>query len=394
MRGNDINLNVYIYENVCERRVVGYKRLILFFQKNNINITRNIQNVDYVVFFACGMKTDNTKEFIRAVLDDNKKIVIYGCAAQMLEIKETGQITLISLYEYDKLNAFFRANIKYQDIDIYKGQDSLKEKQYVFTDALKSWDPRLIMPKCEDVYSITISEGCSNNCSYCAIHFATGQLKSRGVVEIVEEMEEAIAKGYVNFRIQCENSGSYGMDIGSNLGCLLDALGQIEKNYSIDIPDLHPEGFVKNIDSIIRFMEKKNIYLIHLPIQSASQKILAAMNRNYNIKQVEKALDKLLLHFPEIHIGTDIIIGFPGEDDRDFAESFDFLKKYLFNPLYVHGYCDKEGTIANDLGKKVSDAVKENRIRKIYSEFEYVACYLNNYKVGIYDENINDKSTI
>lgn len=373
-------MRIYIEQNVCERRVIGYERLLLFMKKNDIDITRNKDKADFILFFACGMKTDNTKNYIAKVLESDTKLIVYGCAAKMLGLKQTEKLIPIHLYEYDKINEVFRAKIKYQDINIYKHKEKLLDKQYTFHNAIEFWDPRLIMPKCDDVYSITISEGCSNNCSYCAIHFATGELKSRKKEEIADEMKSAIASGYKYFRLQCENSGSYGTDIGSNLGELLDELSKIEEDYSIDIPDLHPQGLVENIDSILRFLSKKSVYLIHLPVQSGSQRILDAMNRKYNIDRVEECLHRLYKCFPEVHVGTDIIVGFPGEEDEDFQASFNFIRKFPFVPLYVHGYCDKEGTIANELENKVNDDIICERINLVYAEYDYAACYLNDYR--------------
>ena len=230
------------------------------------------------------------------------------------------------------------------------------------------------------MYSITISEGCSNNCSYCAIHFATGQLKSRPIQNIIDEMKNAIKNGYKYFRIQCENSGSYGTDIGSSIGDLLNQMSAIHDEFYIDLPDMHPYGFVNNLESILNFINKKKVYLLHLPLQSGSQRILNAMKRNYDIEAVKLCLAQLFHEHPDLRVGTDIIVGFPGEEEIDFLASFELLKSFPFSPIYIHGFCEKEGTSAFDLPNKVDDLTKIHRIKRMYSEFSHAACYLNDYR--------------
>ncbi len=372
-------MQVYIYQNVCERRVVGYRKLVIFLNKNNVKITDDLESADSVLFFSCGMKIDASFEYIRKIQSLQKKIIVYGCAGKMLGLIETEYLIPINLYEYDKLNTLFNAKFRYQDIDI----NSEEKEDYLdisFDNAMKSWDPRLYMPQCKDVYSITISEGCSNNCSYCAIHFATGELKSRSIESIVSDFKKAISEGYRLFRLQCENSGSYGNDNGNSIGELLDSLGNIEDDFAIDLPDLHPAGFVNNIDSIIRFMKKKKIYLMHLPVQSGSQKILELMNRNYDINDVKKCLRELFRHRPDFYVGTDIIVGFPGEKEDDFEDSMDLLNEFRLQPIYIHWYSEKKGTAAYYFKDKVDESVIQDRIRRMYDQFKYAACYLNNYR--------------
>ena len=114
------------------------------------------------------------------------------------------------------------------------------------------------------------------------------------------------------------------------------------------------------------------------------------MNRNYNIEDVKKCLIKLNQYKPSFYIGTDIIVGFPGEEEEDFEASLDLLNQFKFQPIYIHWYSEKKGTDAYDYKDKVKEIVIQDRIQKMFNQFKYSACYLNNYRG---EDNYKDEGT-
>ena len=299
----------YYHENMCERRVLDVDRLRDYLHKNNFLEIKNIKEADYVMFCACGMLAIESDRTIENLVKESKKkshIIVFGCYPAMCsKIQYTKKIYYVPLSKTHLLNKILRTSYKIQDVV----KPNVSKGKILSQDALTTWDPRLKLPYCSDVFSLIVSEGCSQSCSYCTIRYATGPLKSISINKIIENLKEGLKKGYKVFRFQCENLGVYGEDIDETLGDLLDALSAIEDNFTIDLPDLHPKGFIDYFDSIKKFASKKNVCLLHLPIQSANQRILNLMKRCYNIHEVEDKLINFLNKFPKIKIGTDIIAG-------------------------------------------------------------------------------------
>lgn len=379
---NSVVKSVAIVENICERRMLEYDKLCRYFQENDIEISKEKKDVECVVFFSCGMKENDTYREVAETVSKHKNIVVVGCAPSMLTFQKNDYVKLVPLKHMNVLDQIFGVQTPYDSLKISSYSQYNPTKINLYHRAIETWDPRIFTPFCEDVYSIKISEGCSRHCSYCSIRKATGKLKSTPVENIVVEIKNALSSGYKHFRIQCENLSAYGEDIDTNLGVLLNKIGEIEACFDIDLPDLHPDGFIKYFENIKELANKKNIYQLHLPIQSGSNTILKKMNRDYDIDLLIPKLNELKKLNDNLIVGTDIIIGFPGETEQDFELTCKLLEGFRFSPLYIHGYCNKKGTVASKMNNIVSSEIIEKRIHFIQKKHAYAASYLNNYNGG------------
>ena len=374
--------NVAIIENLCERRLLEYDKLIKYFYANNIQIHSDINQAELLLFFSCGMKEEDTKFKVQQALESGIKTVLIGCAPAMLTFPTAKYIQLIPLQNMSTLDDIFNSQIPYNKIPDSTYSTLNRYDINTYHKAINTWDPRLFTPSCNDVYSLKISDGCSRNCSYCAICKATGKLISVPIENIISEMEGALRKGFTHFRIQCENLSAYGEDIYVNLGMLLDAMSSIKLSFIIDLPDLHPDGLIRYFSFVTNFVKNKNVYQIHVPIQSGSNNILKKMNRKYNVDELIPKIISLRQISDKPIIGTDVIIGFPGETAHDFEMTCALLESIHFEPLYIHGYCDKQGTLASQMEDKVPAEIIEKRIGMLQSKYPYAASYLNNYYEG------------
>ena len=375
-----IQKKYHFIQNICERRLLENSLLLMYLTENGL-VSGTLEESDYILFFSCGMKETDSYNKIENILshNENGRIIVFGCFPAMCEQKYKERVLYISLQDINELDILLQAKIKISNI-----RDELYTKtgSKLFDMVIKEWDPRLNIPKCRDVFPLIISTGCSQRCSYCTIRNATGNLKSKSIDGIIKKMEEGFQKGYNIFRFQCENLGTYGMDIGLTLGDLLDEMAKIKHPFSIDLPDLHPKGFIENYDQIINFMLKKEVYLTHIPLQSANQRILDLMNRETDLSKFLPYLDQLKKDFPALKIGTDIIAGFPTETDSEYIDSYNFLKKYRFNWAYLHGYNSKPNAPANDIHPQIDGVIIADRVKYAYDRLPNIACYLNNYRQG------------
>jgi 2-methylthioadenine synthetase len=359
--------------------MLEYDKLKYYITENKFNIVSDIYNADVIIFFACGMKEDASLNLIEELSKKSKEIILFGCANDMLFLEKYDNIHRVGLYDYEKLDLLLESEKTYSILN-NNNNIYFNDKKFNYEQAMSMWDPRLFLPKSSNVYPIQISTGCSNDCSYCSIHFATGKLLSRPVEEIVKEVTEMNRLGYIYFRMQCENSGSYGTDSGESISELLSKISKINKNIKIDLPDMHPRGFLDNFNAILEAIKNETIYLLHIPIQSGSNKVLEKMNRNYDINLVLEKLQIVRERSSKLIIGTDIIVGFPGETDDDFYQTVNILSEFDFSPIYIHGYRNQKGTRASEFDNKISDKLIEDRIKLLYKKFPHAACYLNEYR--------------
>lgn len=371
----------YLFGNYCERRALDVERLRNYLDGNGLRKANDVDSADVILFYACGMKEMPTLvllEEIKGILGQHmKKAYVLGCYPAMVapKIKHAG-LEYVALSELAKMDSFLSMEKGYRSFGM---PNTILSTTATELD-LDKWDPRLDLPYNKDVFSVTLSEGCSEKCSYCTIRKATGVLRSQAIDAIIQQVKEGLSRGYRKIYFQCENMSSYGRDLGTDLGALLDELAMVKPNFTTFFQDLHPMALVNHFGSITAFMERNNVALIHLPVQSAANSVLKRMNRFYEIHEVEDKFGQIINRHRGIKIGTDIIAGFPTETMDEYHQSYNFMKRYGFDWIYLHAYNDKEGAASVHLTPKISYQEIEKRIKLAYDTIENIACYLNNYR--------------
>lgn len=213
---------------------------------------------------------------------------------------------------------------------------------------------------------ITISSGCNNYCSYCIVPYSRGKEISRKMSDILKEVDEVIKKGFKEVVLIGQNVNSYGADLKeSSIYNLQTSMGK--KRIKSAFPKLLEEVAKKELDKIsfvssnpwdfsnelIEIIAKyQNIdRLLHLPFQSGDDEILKRMNRGYNKKEYLDLVKRIRKEIPEVRFSTDIIIGFPGEDEKAFQNTVDVCKKVGFEIAYLNKYSPRRGTVSAKLFK-------------------------------------------
>jgi tRNA A37 methylthiotransferase MiaB len=212
--------------------------------------------------------------------------------------------------------------------------------------------------------AIHVSAGCNKQCSYCAIRFATGSVRSRPVDVVIQDISEGLRNGYRTFDFLSDSIGGYGHDLGSNLGELLDRVLSIPGYFTIGISDLHPHEFSMHFDQILSLCKARRIHYLYVPVQSGSERILRMMKRPCDVGELTRRF-KAIRKFREVFLQTGIMVGFPGETETDFEATLAFLKAIAFDSVYVHYYCDMPNTVSSRLPNKTSKAVMMDRLGKI-----------------------------
>ncbi len=219
---------------------------------------------------------------------------------------------------------------------------------------------------------IKIQEGCNRFCSYCIIPYARGPVRSRDLSEIVKEAETLIKKGFKEIVLTGINTALYGMDLHpKNLGVeqIIKELNAIEGEFRIRLSSLEPT--VVNREYVQRLLKyDKLCHHLHLSIQSGSDKILEAMNRNYTRKNYLEIVQLLKSFDKSYGITTDIIAGFPGETEQDFVDSLEMIREVGFCKVHAFKYSKRNGTAAAGMKSHVSPEIKNSRIARLITEGE------------------------
>ncbi len=210
---------------------------------------------------------------------------------------------------------------------------------------------------------ISIMRGCDKFCSYCIVPFTRGRERSRSVVSIVEEIEQAIKEGYQEITLLGQNVNSY--KFGQNrFPQLLSMVAKIDGVERIRFTSPHPEDVD---DEMLAVMQRSHNICkhIHLPLQSGSTKVLTAMNRSYTQERYLEVVKSIRKYMPDCGITTDIIVGFPGESSTDFNETLKVMDEVVFDNAYMFKYSPRPNTAAAKLVDDVSGDEKAERLNQI-----------------------------
>ena len=213
---------------------------------------------------------------------------------------------------------------------------------------------------------VSIMRGCDNFCSYCIVPYVRGREVSRSSGDIIQEVKELACAGYKEITLLGQNVNSYGKGLNENVNFsdLLEQVHRIEGIERIQFVTSHPKDISLKLIDAIANLEKVSRYL-HFPLQSGSDKILRLMNRGYTLSHYIEIVNRLRDRMPDIRLGTDIIVGFPGEDEEDFDQTYQAMKDIEFDHAYMFKYSPREGTSAFKLKDNVPQQIKKDRLNKI-----------------------------
>lgn len=209
---------------------------------------------------------------------------------------------------------------------------------------------------------LKIEDGCNNFCSYCIIPYVRGRVRSRSLESIRAECVELAAAGYREIVLTGIHIGAYGRDFrdGTNL---VDAIKVVLDTANPARLRLGSLESAEMSDALINLMktDARICNHVHLPLQSGCDEILKAMRRPYATKNFAELTARLVAEVPEISIGTDLIVGFPGETEENFAETLEFVKSQPFSKIHVFPFSAREGTVAAGLPNQIDAQIKKSR---------------------------------
>ena len=243
---------------------------------------------------------------------------------------------------------------------------------------------------------VQVSMGCNSKCSYCVVPAVRGREQSRRPGEIVAEVTRLAADGVKEITLLGQNVNSWGRDLRPGLetefGELLRACDAVEGIERIRFTSPHPKDFR---DPVIAAMAECEAVCehIHLPLQSGSSRLLKAMRRTYDRERYLRLVAKLRDAIPGLALGTDIIVGFPGETEDDFRETLEVVEEVRYDSAYTFIYSPRRGTEAAELPGQVADDVKHDRLERLVETVQRIAAERNAERIGAVEEVLVEGSS-
>ncbi|MFW5946194.1 MAG: tRNA (N(6)-L-threonylcarbamoyladenosine(37)-C(2))-methylthiotransferase [Candidatus Natronoplasma sp.] len=231
--------------------------------------------------------------------------------------------------------------------------------------------------------TIPISSGCLGDCSYCITRLARGKIESRPLPEIKARFEQLLSDSTKEIRLTSQDAALYGKDLNMDLTELLSELLKIKGDYRLRIGMMNIDTLKPIKPKFMGLMEDERIYkFLHIPLQSGSDKILEKMNRNYTVEEWKKTAKEFRDRFPDLTLSTDVIVGFPGETERDFRKTKKIVKETKPDVINVTRFSPREGTTAADMKDKVHSRKKKQRSKQMTDLRFEISRELNERYVG------------
>ena len=228
---------------------------------------------------------------------------------------------------------------------------------------------------------VKVQDGCDRFCSYCIIPYARGRVRSREMESVVEEVKALAQTGVKEVVLTGIHIASYGKDFKEEIGLidLLEKVNQIEKIQRIRLGSLEPTIITAEFLERLSKLEKI-CHHFHLSLQSGCNETLKRMNRNYTIEEFREVVKLLRNTYKDVILTTDIIVGFPGETEEEFHQTYEFLKKIKFYKMHIFKYSRRRGTKADKMENQVLPQLQEERSKKLINlSNHYQREYNNQY---------------
>ena len=344
------------------------------------------------------MADKKSRQMLRRVKEINPDsiLVAVGCYAQVAKekLEDIPEIDLIlGVNEKNKIVQYVEETISKKNgtNTLERVSDVAKQEEFVeFGTVTYTEKTRAV---------IKVQDGCNQFCSYCIIPYARGRIRSRRPEWVIKEISKIAQKGIKEVVLTGIHLASYGKDFEKNIVAdisndfeyemdkkeflLIDLLEEIQTIEGIERirlgslePTLITEEFVTRLSKLSKICDQ-----FHLSLQSGCDDTLKRMNRKYTIEEFEKGVELLREAYPEIHLTTDVIVGFPGETEKEFQNTYEFLRKIKFYKMHIFKYSPRNGTVAAKMPNQIDGNLKEERSSKLMelsdaNEEEYQKQYI------------------
>ncbi len=365
----------------CPKNLVDSEVMLGHLRLKGFQLTPNREEAEVIVVNTCGFIDAAKQESIEAILEAAsmkekgvcKKLIVAGCLVERYRDE--------LVQGMPEIDACLGTRDVEQIAEVIGGagwEDLVRDPDYLYDEA----SPRLLTTPKASAY-LKISEGCDHSCAFCIIPKLRGAQRSRSIESVVAEAKQLVSQGVLEISLVGQDTTDYGRDFGDPeaLGKLIRALGDVEGLKWTRVHYAYPNRLSEGMMRAIAETANCAKYL-DMPLQHADQGLLKAMARGGSRASFMKLLDKVRSIIPGIHIRSNFIVGFPGEDEAAFGELKAFIQEARFDHVGVFTYSPEEGTPAYGAGDPIPQRTKETRKKKLLEIQQKIAREKNQEKVG------------
>lgn len=353
----------------CQMNVHESEKMAGILRKMGYEETRQKDDADIILFNTCCIR-ENAENHAFGNIGALKKlkkqkpeliIAVGGCMTQ-----EKGK-TEILRKKFPFIDVMF-GTLNLEELETLIARKQLQKKKVI---EVREKEGEII--ESIDAYRtsypnawVNIMYGCNNFCSYCIVPYVRGRERSRAPENIVNEVTKLVAEGYKEITLLGQNVNSYDADgkYGVSFAQLLDKVASIEGDFRVRFMTSHPKDFNEDVVKVMQ-KHRKICRLVHLPVQSGSNRILQAMNRRYTREKYLDEIKMLRSYFPDTEVTTDIIVGFPGETEDDYLQTEALVKEVDFASAFTFVYSKRQGTKAADMPDQIPEDIQKDRIMRL-----------------------------
>lgn len=357
----------------CPKNLVDSETMLGLIHEENYEITNDPSEAEIIIVNTCGFIESAKEESINTILQmaeykksgSCKYIIVTGCLSQRYaeelfnELPEADAIAGVEVY--DEIGSIIKRVMNGERFIMLE-----RSKPDVIYTSKETFLPRILTTPSYTAY-LKIAEGCDNCCSYCAIPKIRGPYRSKPMEQVLKEAKALADNGVKELIVVAQDTTRYGEDLPGGkllLADLLKELNKIESLKWIRVMYCYPNNFTDELIETFASLDKVCKY-VDLPLQHASNRLPASMNRYDTREEVETLLAKLRKRIPGIVIRTTFIVGFPGETDADFEELKEFVEQQRFENAGVFAYSQEEGTVAGAMPNQIPDEIKQERYHEL-----------------------------
>jgi MiaB-like tRNA modifying enzyme len=312
---------VFIEGYGCSANAADSEIIAGLLKEAGFEITNSFKEADVNILNTCIVKNPTEQRMIyriKELTELGKPLVVAGCMPKteknVIE-KINSHASMIGPDSIEKI------------VDVVNA--AIQGKKILFTEDLRR--PKVCLPKVRRnsiVDIIPVAIGCLSCCSYCSVKFARGKLFSYPIEAVVKEAKQAVNNGCKELWITSQDNSCYGKDIGRDLPHLLNEICKIEGKFFVRVGMMNPLHMKSIANELIESYKYEKIFkFLHLPLQSASDRLLELMNRGYEAKDFIEIVEKFKKAIPQLTLATDVIVGFPTETDEEFEETVELIEK-------------------------------------------------------------------
>ena len=382
MKGYD-GMKIGMVSLGCPKNLTDSETMLGLLNERGYEIVGDVSEAEIIIVNTCGFINDAKQESIDTVLEmaeykkkNCKRLIMTGCLAEryhndiMTELPEVDAV--VGTGDYYKICEVIDGVMNGEKPCLFGNQN----------EAVPEGLARITATPSYTAY-IKISDGCDNNCTYCAIPKIRGKYRSRKIEDILAEAKELAENGVKELILIAQDTTRYGKDIYGrySLDRLLKELCRIESLHWIRLHYFYPEAVTEDVLDIMA-KEDKICKYIDMPIQHINDDVLRRMARRTDSLDIKKKIEQIREKMPDAVIRTSLISGFPGEDEKAHRQLYDFVKEYKLDRVGVFAYSQEEDTVAAQFPEQLSEEIKEARAEEIMQLQREISLEKNKARLG------------